>query len=278
MENNPCNSYPENTTTENPYAAPASCNGDPQNSTYGAPCDTTAAAQNTPYAAPYYTDPAATPYASPYNALPTPPKKSKKPLIIGLIAGIAVFTIILVSLLIYFSSDSYKYSKANDLITEGNYSEAISLFRELGDYEDSENKIMECNRRTLYDYLKAVGDAKIYDSNYTYSLRAKDGNLLLGLSVKNFTFDIIFDMSSDNGEFRAVFSDTTAEGDCVISELTRNNNSPQIDTCSGYFSKSKMQELVNPACNLSCMHIGTLIDKTELGLSPADIGFTSIDE
>ncbi|MBQ4629495.1 MAG: tetratricopeptide repeat protein [Clostridia bacterium] len=77
---------------------------------------------------------------------PVEPKKtkSKKKLIIALAgAGVAVVGIVVV-LFVFVLGPSFKYSDANDLLKSGDYDEAIAIYKELGDYKDSENKIDLC--------------------------------------------------------------------------------------------------------------------------------------
>lgn len=50
--------------------------------------------------------------------------------------------------------DSSDYKKATDLYEDGKYEEAIVLFLELGDYEDSADLLMQCR----YEYAKVLFD------------------------------------------------------------------------------------------------------------------------
>jgi hypothetical protein len=51
--------------------------------------------------------------------------------------------VMVVSIVGCASEESRKYNEANDLMSQGDYKEALSLFQELGDYEDSADKVKE---------------------------------------------------------------------------------------------------------------------------------------
>ena len=40
-----------------------------------------------------------------------------------------------------------KYGKANNLMQEGKYNEAVAIFNEISEYKDSEDKIFKCNSK-----------------------------------------------------------------------------------------------------------------------------------
>lgn len=309
MENNfapentqfPNNTYPNNTYPGN---APYPANNTPQQpvqtapqyaNPYGAQAPETPQYANpygaqTPeapqYADPYapqYADPYAPQYANPYGTPVTPPaKKSKKGLLIGLIAGGSALLIIIIALVLYFTSDSYKYGKAEDLMAEGNYTEALAMFDELGYYEDSEDKVIECNKNILYEELEGKEDGVyIYSGDYKYILEASEDEKALKLWVltEDSGFCITFYMDSDDADFYYLWdssygSDSTTEGTCKISELTT-DNSLEIDKFTG--STSYMQSLTDSNCDLACLYLPDLLEETYLGLTPADIGFTSLD-
>ena len=118
---------------------------------------------------PYYENPVQSPYSAPGEypqpaaESPEPPKKKKKTgLIIGIIAA-AVVLLAGAGLLVFFlTADARQYSKAMDLKDDGKYQEAIEIFTELGDYDDSATQITDCRyleaKKMLADgqYDKAI--------------------------------------------------------------------------------------------------------------------------
>ncbi|MBQ2730805.1 MAG: tetratricopeptide repeat protein [Clostridia bacterium] len=62
-----------------------------------------------------------------------------------MIKKITLFALSLLTTLSLFSCSGSNYSKAVDLYENGKYEEALALFTELGDYEDSLAMVKECN-------------------------------------------------------------------------------------------------------------------------------------
>lgn len=75
---------------------------------------------------------------------PKKKKKSHKGLIIFILIILAALAVAAYKYAPGIIND-YKYDKATSLAAEGNYTEAITLFTELGDYEDSAEKVKECS-------------------------------------------------------------------------------------------------------------------------------------
>ena len=85
-------------------------------------------------------------------------KKSSKIRNIILFATLGIIVIVL----FFLFSPSTKYKKANDLLNNGKYDEAISIYTEIKDYKDSTDKITLCNyekARVLFEEGK-FKDAK----------------------------------------------------------------------------------------------------------------------
>lgn len=215
------------------------------------------------------------------SAAPVLPKKSKKRLIIVLISVAVVIIGVVVALLLYFNSDSYKYTQANELLEAGKYDQAVTAFEELGTYKDSKNQIIRCNRRKLYDYLNKKNSYTLYNADYTYELKPEDGNISIHMTVSELDFYIQMDMNSDNGNFVCKFSpysylETKSEGKCTISKLKSDANSLKIDKNTGYYNATQMKELADSTCDLTCMTLGSVLERLDLDITPADLGFTSI--
>lgn len=70
-------------------------------------------------------------------------KKSHKGIVIFIIIVIAALAAVAFKYAPGIIND-YKYDKATALAEEGNYAEAIAVFKELGDYSDSAEKVNEC--------------------------------------------------------------------------------------------------------------------------------------
>lgn len=84
-----------------------------------------------------------------------PPKKKKKGLIIGIIAGVVAVAAVAVTLsAISLNKKSKLYAQARDLMAQKNYAEAIVLFEELGGYKESEVMLNE-----LLDNQEAYAEA-----------------------------------------------------------------------------------------------------------------------
>lgn len=198
-----------------------------------------------------------------------------------LVGGVIIIGVV-IALLLYFTSDSYKYGQAKDLIAEGKFDEAINAFEKLGSYEDSENKIIECNRRKLYDYLSEKDGYTLQNADYTYELNPEGDKIRFGISSSKQKFYILFDMTSDNGNFLCEFvlspeQITTSKGKCSISKLKSSNNSLVIDENTGYFNASQMNDLADISCDSICKEFDTMLKKLKLNLSPANLGFAGIE-
>lgn len=86
-------------------------------------------------------------------------KKKKKGLIIGIAAGAVVLLAGAAVLFYILTAPSRDYDKAKDLMNSGDYQEAIEIFTDLGDYEDSAEMIKECR---YLDAQQMISDGK-YD-------------------------------------------------------------------------------------------------------------------
>ena len=124
-------------------------------------------------------------------AVKVPVKKKTKGLIITIASLITLGIIFLV--VFFIAIPSAKYSKAQSLLEEGNYAEAISLYDSLGEFKKAEEKKLECNylwgkeqynKRQYDEALNLFNNAKGYlDSdkyieeiehiNYAASLKSK---------------------------------------------------------------------------------------------------------
>ncbi len=80
-----------------------------------------------------------------------------------IIAACAVAAMIAAVICIITIPPMVKYNKANKLLEQGSYDEAISLFTELGNYKDSTDLINECNYQQAVKY-KDIGS---YDEAVT---------------------------------------------------------------------------------------------------------------
>lgn len=101
-------------------------------------------------------------------------------LIIGILAALAVVGYFVIL-------PEYNYQEACDALKRGSYSYAISCFEDLGDYKDSQDKILESKYRyvednldnsnhTTFDYLKELkyenykDSAEIYEDLYEWKI------------------------------------------------------------------------------------------------------------
>ena len=109
-------------------------------------------------------------------------KKLNKKLIlfISIPAFIVLVSLIVLSITVF--SPSLKYNKANSLIEQKRYEEAIDIYSELGDYSDSKNQIDIVNAHislnqgdyeTAIEYIYQIGGT----INVTYD--GNEGNLLI---------------------------------------------------------------------------------------------------
>ena len=73
-----------------------------------------------------------------------------------IVVAIGIYNIVLAPMM--------KYNKAVTLLESGSYDEAISSFTELGDYQDSANKIIECGKAKEYKSAEVLLDSGEYDS------------------------------------------------------------------------------------------------------------------
>jgi len=72
--------------------------------------------------------------------------------IIGLLIALSVFAVVFITVI----SPSMEYNDAVVLFDEGKYEEALSAFQKLGDFKDSEDKILECNASIFERKYKAA--------------------------------------------------------------------------------------------------------------------------
>ena len=90
------------------------------------------------------------PYPQAFSQQPAPagvPAKPKKKKKTGLIIGIIAAVVLLAGagvLVFFLTADAREYSKAMGLKDDGQYQEAIAIFTELGDYDDSSEQITDC--------------------------------------------------------------------------------------------------------------------------------------
>lgn len=59
-----------------------------------------------------------------------------------------------VLLLTFTACDSRDYSEAVNLLQSGRYEEALTIFQELGDYQDSLQRVLQCKYAIAQDYFK----------------------------------------------------------------------------------------------------------------------------
>ena len=77
--------------------------------------------------------------------------------------GSIVLLIGVISFLIYMESDYHKYKTATKMYNEGNYEEAIKIYKKIKNYKDSKDKIIE----TKYQYGKQL----ITDKDFTEAIK-----------------------------------------------------------------------------------------------------------
>ena len=209
-------------------------------------------------------------------------KKSKKPIVIGIsIAALVIIGVVVIVLSMF--SPSAKYKKANDLIGDGKYDEAIAIYQELGDYEDSTQKIIECNRRKLYDYCKNKGITDLTKTGSTYGIKTEGEKInfymIMSSYSANVEFGILINITSNDGEFYTSFGSTASgEGTFKVSEFSDNKNNLSLESYSGIVSRSQILDMSTMSSMLLGSEITPLLEKTELGLVAKDIGFISIEK
>lgn len=223
-------------------------------------------------------------------------RKSKKTIVIGISVAILIVIGVAIAIILSMFSPSSKYNKANTLIDDGKYDEAIAVYQELGDYEDSSQKIIECNRRKLYDYITENGaiEQKDYDGS-SYGITTEGENLkFYNYSHDNPTstvsadveFEILIDMTSNEGKFFTSYGfytgfrseESTGEGKFDITKFSSNHNGLSLDEYSGTIGRSMILDMSNTWGQLLCHKINPLLGESELGLVAKDIGFTSIEK
>ena len=190
--------------------------------------------------------------------------ETKLPLKWLVAAGVVIIAIVV----LYFSSDFHAYNKAENLLSDGKYKDAITAFSELGDYKDSKERISECNRRILYDFLQDSRDYTLHATQYSYGLTAKEGKISISVSFadKNVDFSILLDMKSDKGKFICECAplpllETTSDGDFKISQLKKSENSLEIDNVSGYYDAKQMKRLVQAQARANMFKKLAIFDK-----------------
>ena len=77
--------------------------------------------------------------------------------------GSIVLLVGVISFLIYMESDYHKYKTATKMYNEGNYEEAIKIYKNIKNYKDSKDKIIE----TKYQYGKQL----ITDEDFTEAIK-----------------------------------------------------------------------------------------------------------
>ena len=106
--------------------------------------------------------------------------KKSKIIIIAVVIAVVAAAVLTVKIFV----PSMNYNKAEALMTDGKYSEAISAFTELGEYKDCADKITECkylaasdlmNKKNYEQAAKSFEEIKDYKDS---SLKAKESNYL----------------------------------------------------------------------------------------------------
>lgn len=90
-------------------------------------------------------------------------KSSKK----GLIIFVSVIMLAVLGGIVYYAStaDARDYKKANELYADKKYEEALAIYSELGEYEDSQKLVAECEKEigmmtnADYDFLEAIEES-----------------------------------------------------------------------------------------------------------------------
>ncbi len=210
-------------------------------------------------------------------------RKSKNPIVIGATVVVLIIIGVIVTIILSMFSPSAKYNKANNLIGDGKYDEAIAIYQELGDYEDSSQKIIECNRRKLYDYCKNKGITDLTNTGSTYGIKTEGEKInfymIMSSYSANVEFGILMDMTSDDGEFYTSFGSTASgEGTFKVSEFSDSKNNLSLESYSGIVSRSQILDMSTMSSMLLGIEITPLLEKTELGLVAKDIGFISVEK
>ena len=100
------------------------------------------------------------------DALSGKPKPGKK-IVLPLLLTVAALAAIAVAFLMVILP-MLRYSKANELYTDGKYEEAIAVFEKLGDYKDSQMRLETCQKDL--NYAQAV--ASYNDQKYEEAISA----------------------------------------------------------------------------------------------------------
>ncbi len=212
-------------------------------------------------------------------------KRLKKPIVIGMSVAVLIVIGVAVVIILSMFSPSSKYNKANALIDDGKYDKAITIYQELGSYEDSSQKIIECNRRKLYSYCKGKGVTEITNTktNSTYGVKNEGEKIsfymIMESSSTSVEFGILIDMTSDNGEFYTGLGPiTSGEGTFKVSEFSNEKNNLSLEDYSGVVNRSQVLNMSTLSSILLGSQINSLLAETEIGLVAKDIGFTSIEK
>lgn len=224
------------------------------------------------------------------------PIKSKKKTSIIVRLIVLALAIVVGLIALYCFSPATKYNKANEMINAKEFDEAIELFVELDDYKDSKVRIIECNRKKLYDVVcsEQFGNITIEDySGGTYGLSTEGNNLRFYYHVKEMDglvdstveFDMLVDMTSNQGKYMTSYGyftsfrseESTCEGPIDISKFSSNHNSLAIDSYSGSIGRSTMLDMANVWSSLLAYYINPLLEKTGLKLTAKDLGFVNIE-
>ena len=75
------------------------------------------------------------------------------------------------------ASDGSKYKKAAKLMEEGNYAEAVQIYEELGDYEDSAELLADAQAKLMRQQYADVFDALCADDGVWYCNGGTDGDV-----------------------------------------------------------------------------------------------------
>lgn len=91
-------------------------------------------------------------------------KKSKLKIIILVIVAIVVIIGVAVGVIMYLNSPSYKYGQASKLEQVEQFEEALAIYKEIEEYDDSKEKIKTLTRKILHldEVVKLIDEKVLY--------------------------------------------------------------------------------------------------------------------
>jgi len=159
---------------------------------------------------------------------------------------IALGLVVIITVIAILVQNPISYGKAQNMLEAGNYDEAILTFKELGNYKDAENLILEAKYRKADEYLenKKYEDAyKLYTALGEYNdseIKAIESKYQIAIETLNKKFyDSAASIFRELGEYKDSLEKLEEITGILASQNTIINNNVDVGSINKPQTKSK---------------------------------------